>query len=344
VKTTKKILKKIIIISAVIIVGITAVYAWIVGDVAPDIQGFFRIGSDSGLVLKLQEAEGTLVNLNEVYGLGFNKMNLSETSSVDAVNIFARNYANYYQDQSGNEIISFNRASRIVCDENKAMSGQYLEETVTLSLKYADEGSLYYIYFLNGVLNGASRVETCFSQGAGASTSDNGLRALRVAMYVDGLCSLNGSKVTYDEKSYNAILFDKTNKVPKYAIFRNGGDEVIEEAVETTGKYTVANTELQICQEVDGVKYGTCAPVSLNDFDDFALDNGDKNVILVGDSIPNDNYLFVLSNEYRTVSITLRIWLEGCSKYCVDGQIVPDDNVDLNLYFVAFQKTKPIEE
>jgi len=336
----RKYISSIVIIALLITSAGSLVYSWIIGDVTPNVRGDFSVGSSSGLVLTLGKNDGIVADLNEYFGLSTDTLELNECSSYDGETIYARDYKNFFVDKLEKEIICLNEATKAVVGTS---SGDYLEAQFTLRLSYVGTES-YYIYFLDGFL-GDKTYHTGFTKIQGSTITTEGLNALRVALYVDGLCN---SDYQYDESAYGPALFDSTAKTPKFAIFTNTA-ETNPTSVKTVSQLALplgtTAKKYNVCQKVYTsatafTNYGTYGTPTLLEFSDYALNNGSDDVVLKGDTLPeNANYLFKLSQAYPSVNITIRVWLEGLSQYCADGKIAPNDGVRMCLYFVSYRLT-----
>jgi len=361
----RSVIKYVLVILLLAALLFSGVYAWIIGDVVPKITGTMSIGNEAGVILKLAGTATSLIDMNKVYGITTGGMSLTEVSSADGETFFKRDTSVYYEDENKNEIITYCEASPIQKDN----TGRYIDVEVTMTLTYESTTSDYYIYFLNGKL-GQDEYTTGFSRTVGSPMTDEGLRAMRMALQIEGLGS---ELVNLKDQDHPNGLFRATSGVNTYiALFgkqaEDGttGHEFATNAVISTGQLlltapgsTVENAKLEdVCGEykdTDGQTkpFGSWTAkgdeegehVVVHSFEDYSIAGTKDGGTLSGNTIPNDNYLFVLNDNSRIVTMDIRIWLEGGSADCVDGKVVPNatdtsDAVKLDLYFVAFTKTK----
>jgi len=360
-KSSKQIVKRALTILVLLALFASGIYAWIYGNVTPEITGDFQIGTMSGLKFMISSTSTDLINLNEAFGIATDSLNLNEVSSADGKTFLARDTAKLFL-ESGNpageqEIITFRTAADNEVIETQVndstvryISGDYMDVSFQMLLDYSDDDPAdYYIYFLNGVLDGAAY--SCgFTGGENAETTQNGLQALRTCLRVSGATSYGSEMVQdrADASTYYAFFANNSElgttespyhthavKAPETVNLKLSNDAA-SEAKSIAGSYYI--------NYLSGISqwphtFGTLTTVDVNSFASCSINPGSTvlNNHLTGTSVPNNNYLFKMDSQNHSVTITMRVWLEGGSDYCINGQIVPEDAVKLNLYFVAYK-------
>jgi len=361
-KRTKRIWKRCLPVLITLALLATGVYAWIYGNVTPEMTGSFKIGSMSGLNFEIDTAKTNLINLNESYGISSESLNLNEVSSADGKLFYTRDTSRLYL-ESGNdgpmgnrEIITFRPAEVNTVVETadgdsivKSVTGDYMDVSFKMLLDYnTEDAARYYIYFLSGSLD--NTVYNCsFKRGNDANTTNNGLKALRASLRVSGATGYspvmtedgddpgtysaifgNESELGTIDNPYRTTAVSETEKVQ----LKSTSQAVSSETEDIAGSYYIdylsgiaswPHSFGILDDEVDVYSFSSCS-----------INPAELNNRISGPEIPSENYLFMMDSENHAVNITLRVWLEGGSDYCVNGQIVPDDAIHLDLYFVAF--------
>jgi len=352
-------LRNILITVLLFAVLVSGVFAWIYGNVSPEITGHFKIGNMTGLNFVLDtDTKTNLINLNDALGITVENLNLNESSSVDGAKFVTRDTEMFYMESgvtNAKEVLTFrpSEINYVALDENnnEVVCGDYMDISFRMLVDYAanTEGNNdYYIYFLNGSLDNAV-YSTGFKKTADTSMQSNGLRALRACLRVTGATN------------YGPAMKDNTtvgNDLEHWAIFGNeselgtGTSPYQTSAIaqtEAVGMKSTAEAEA-VSEDICGSytldyltnitqwphTFGTTANVTVNSFADNALNPAQLQNVLTGNTVPSDNYLFKLDSDNHSVEMTLRVWLEGGSDFCVNGQVVPNDAIALNLFFVAY--------
>ena len=335
----KKLLRNILLLVLLMALMATGIYAWIYGDSAPSVTGSMKIGDTSGLVFEIDSAQTQLIDLNSHLGLSTANMVLNEVSSADGVTFLKRNTGQYFQ-ESGNpdgneEIITLSAATPDYLDstgeDGPRFNGDYLHADFNLMLEYAEPNAKYYIYFLDGTLGTLSGFRTGFSGKQDSMITEDGLRALRASLTVNGA------------KEYGPVL-DANHRI----ILGNAAETAengFTKAVISTEKVSLKQVGIDQASPVeiaghyyiDGTPkdYGTLTPgMNVHSFKSCAIDGKDG---LTGAVIPNENYLVVLDGDCKNVSLSLNLWLEGGSEFCRNADVYINDNVDFNMYLVAYK-------
>jgi len=366
VERKKSIIKKCSVIFLLLALLGSSIYAWIYGNVTPQVEGEFKIGDMSGLNFLLDTGSAELIDLNAAFGIKTESLNLNEVSSYNGKDFFARDTEFLYMEsgspEAAKEVITFRGAQKNEVRQGtiddvvvKSVTGDYLDVSFHMILDYKDtDNAEYYIYLLNGTLDNTP-YSSGFKKDKSTKTTDDGMKALRVCFRVSGATGY-GAAMTEDTDNHDEhwIIFGNkaelgTENDPYNTVAVVSTESVLLKQTSTAtavAEDIAGEYYIDYLHDVDtgAYQYGRLKRnTNVYSFTDYSLDPFSIDNTLYGAEIPSENYLFTMDSENKSVDVTLRVWLEGGSEYCINGQVVPDDMINLNMYFVAFKKELPEE-